>query len=135
MATAAYNTIVKTATGGGGFGTTLQGVNNVSVSMSRNLVDVTQLDGTKTFVQRLATLKDGPLTLSGFFLPTDTAYGHIKANFVSGTQLGIELSWDAVPNKVTCTNYQVESIEISATPDGAQEVSISLQSNADIVIS
>lgn len=134
MATASFNCTISTTTGGGAFpGTTTQGVNDVSFNLSRNLIDVSQMDGASGFVKRLAALKDFPVTISGFFLPNDTSYGHMKANFVSGTQLGVQIDFSG-GDKLSLADALVESIDISASVDGAQEVSITIQSNSNVVI-
>ena len=134
MATAAYNFKVLTDTAAAGaYATTLAGVNDASITVGGNLIDVSAMNGTNDFIQRIRGLKDFPMTISGFFNPADTAYGHIKANFTSGTQLGIKFDYSGGASFLV-SNVMVESIEVSASVDGAQEVSISLQSNATIVI-
>jgi predicted secreted protein len=133
MATAAYNFKVLTGTGGGA-GTpsaTLAGVNDASITVGGTLIDVSAMDGTSDFVKRIRGLKDFPMTISGFFNPADAAYTHIKANFVSGTTLGIKFDYSGGAS-FQCVDMMVESIEVSASVDGAQEVSISLQSNATL---
>ncbi len=65
-ATASYNGKVRANISGGGF-SDLAGVNDVSVSLSRNLVDVSVMDASSDFIKRLATLKDFPISISGFF--------------------------------------------------------------------
>lgn len=135
MATAAYQGSVSVQGGGGGGYTAMAGVNNVSVSLSRTLVDVSAMNGSDDFVKRLAALKDFPMSISGFFAAADTAYGHMKANFASGTQLEVRIYFDPTAgagNTGFYTDCMVESIEVSASVDGAQEVSISLQSNSDV---
>ena len=133
MATAAYNFKVLCGTGGGA-GTpsaTLAGVNDASITVSGTLIDVSAMDGTSDFVKRLRGLKDFPMSISGFFNPSDAAYTYIKANFTSGTALGIKFDYSGGAS-FQCNDVMVESIEVSASVDGAQEVSISLKSNATL---
>ena len=134
-ATASYLAEVQVNSGGGAY-SQLAGVNDVSISLGRNLVDVTTMTASGDFTKRLATLKDFPISISGFFEPTDTAYGYIQTAFTTpSTTLGIKVIFDGTKAatkqgfSVTCL---VESIDISASVDGAQEVSISLQSNSDV---
>lgn len=136
MAVAAYNGSVRVRGGGAGSYAILAGVNDVSISLSRNLIDVSQIDGSSDFTKRLGGLKDFPITISGFFDATDTAYGHLKANFVSGTQIDIQVYFDptlgAGNTGFECASCLVESMEFSASVDGAQEASFTIQSNATI---
>jgi predicted secreted protein len=133
-ATASYLGEVQ-VNSGGGFNA-LAGVNDVSISLSRNLVDVSVMNASDDFTKRLATLKDFPITISGFFEPLDTAYQSIKTAFTTpATTLTVKVIPDgtkAVGSQGFQVTALVESIEISASVDGAQEVSISLQSNSDV---
>jgi predicted secreted protein len=135
MATASYNAQVQMNSGGGGY-SVLAGVNSVSISLGRTLVDVSAMNGSDDFTKRLAALKDFPITISGFYNVSDTAYGHVKTAFTTpATTLGVKVFMDGTLGaglagfSVTCL---VESIEISASVDGAQEISINLQSNSDV---
>ncbi len=134
-ATASYNGKVRANISGGGF-SDLAGVNDVSVSLSRNLVDVSVMDASSDFIKRLATLKDFPISISGFFEPLDTAYGHFKNAFTNpALPVIVQVYFDgskAAGSQGFQVTALVESIEISASVDGAQEVSISLQSNSDV---
>ena len=134
-ATASYKAEVQVNISGGGF-SQLAGVNSASVSLGRTLVDVSTMDATSDFTRRLAALKDFPISLSGFFEPTDTAYGHIQDAFVDPSlPLVVKVIYDGT-KAATSQGFQVtalvETIDISASVDGAQEVSISLQSNSDV---
>ena len=134
-ATASYLSEVQCNISGGAF-SQLAGVNNVSISLGRTLVDVSVMNATDDFTKRLAALKDFPITISGFFEPTDTAYGHIKSAFTTPSNaLVVKVIFDGTKGAGS-QGFQVtalvESIEISAAVDGAQEVSISLQSNSDV---
>ena len=135
MATASYIADVQTNISGGGY-SILAGVNNVTISLGRTLVDVSAMNGTDDFTKRLAALKDFPITVSGFFEPTATAYTNIKSAFTNAAlPLIVKIQFDGSNGagsrgfQVTCL---VESIEVSASVDCAQEVSINLQSNSDV---
>lgn len=131
MATAAFNTVVSVKTGGAGSFATLEGVNSASFTFGKNIVDVSTLTGaTGNFRKRLGTIRDFPISLSGFFLPGDTGYTRILAEWTAGTQTEVKFDFSG-GTTYTC-QVVVESIEISATPDGAQEVSISLQSTSNV---
>lgn len=136
-ATASFKGEVLCNISGGSF-STLAGVNDMSISLGRTLVDVSTMNATDDHIKRLGALKDFPITLSGFFEPADTAYGHIQSAFIdSSLPLIVKVQFDATKSanergfQVTCL---VETIDISAAVDGAQEVSISLQSNSDVTL-
>ena len=130
MATAAFNTVVSVKTGGAGSFATLEGVNSASFTFGKNIIDVSTLTGaTGDFRKRLGTLRDFPMSISGFFLPSDTGYQRILAQYTSGTQTDVKFDFSG--GSTFTVQVVVESIEISVTPDGAQEVSISLQSTSD----
>ena len=134
-ATAAYKGKVRANISGGGF-SDLAGVNDVSISLSKNLVDVSTMNASDDFIKRLATLSDFPISISGFFEPLDTAYGHFKNAFVNPALPVIcQVYFDgskAAGSQGFQVTVLVESIDISASVDGAQEVSISLQSNSNV---
>ncbi len=136
-ATASYLAEVQCNISGGGF-STLAGVNDVSISLGRTLVDVSTMNASDDHTKRLAALKDFPISVSGFFEPTDTAYGHIKSAFVDASlPLVVKVIFDGTKGAGS-QGFQVtalvESIDVSASVDGAQEVSISLQSNSDVTL-
>ncbi len=134
-ATASYKGKVRANISGGGF-SDLAGVNDVSVSLSKNLVDVSVMNASDDFTKRLATLSDFPISISGFFEPLDTAYGHFKNAFVNpALPVQVQVYFDgskAAGSQGFQVTALVESIDISASVDGAQEVSISLQSNSNV---
>lgn len=112
---------------------TLNGINDISLGLNKTLVDISAMNGTNDFTKRLAALKDFPVSVSGFFDPADPAYVYLQADFTTGS--------DQVQCKVYYTNAAgfsvdviVESIDFSASVDGAMEVSISLQSNSDVAV-
>ena len=112
---------------------TLNGINDISIGLNSTLVDISAMDGSSDFTKRLRALKDFPLTVSGFFDPADAAYVYLQADFTAGS--------DALSCKVYYTGAAgfeiyaiVESIDFSASVDGAMEVSISLQSNGNISV-
>lgn len=132
MATASYVGKFTVDRNGGGE-QTLGGINNISIGLNKTLVDVSSMNGTDDHVKRLAALKDFPITVSGFFDASDAAYTYLKDDFVSGS------------TSLTCKVYYaagggfdvdgvVESIDFSASVDGAMEVSITIQSNDDVNI-
>lgn len=120
---------------GGAFGgeLTLGGINDISLGLNSSLVDISAMDGSSDYTKRLRALKDFPVSVSGFFDPADLAYIQLQADFTAGS--------DTVACKVYYTgaagfevNVIVESIDFSASVDGAMEISISLQSNGGISV-
>ena len=134
-ATASYKGKVRANISGGGY-SDLAGVNDVSVSLSRNLVDVSVMNASDDFTKRLATLTDFPISISGFWEPTDTAYGHFKSAFTNpALPIIVQVYFDGslgAGSQGFQVTVLVESIDISASVDGAQEVSISCQSNSTV---
>jgi len=120
---------------GGGFNA-LAGVNDMSISLGRTLVDVSVMNASDDFTKRLAALKDFPISISGFFEPTDTAYLSLQTKFTTpATTLTVKVVFDgtkAATKQGFSVECLVESIDINASVDGAQEVSISLQSTSDV---
>ncbi|QDP63945.1 MAG: hypothetical protein Unbinned3992contig1000_59 [Prokaryotic dsDNA virus sp.] len=115
----------------GGGEQTLGGVNDISFGLNKTLVDISAMDGTSDHVARLAALKDFPLSVSGFFDPSDAAYVYLQTQFTTGGTLVMKLYYTNAAG-FTLTSVLVESIDFSASVDGAMEVSVSMQSNADV---
>jgi predicted secreted protein len=135
MASASYNVTVQVASTAGGTYTTMGGVNDVSLSLGRTLVDVSEMNGSDDFTKRLAALKDTPITVSGFYDPADTAFGHLRSNFddPASNQAHVKIFTDGTTRSVGFqVQVLVESLEISASADGAQELSVNLQSAGDL---
>ncbi len=112
---------------------TLNGINDISFGLNKTLVDISAMNGSNDHIARLAALKDFPLSVSGFFDPADPAYVYLQADFTAGS--------DTLSCKVYYTNAAgfeiyaiVESIDFSASVDGAMEVSVNLQSNSDLTV-
>ena len=132
MATAAYVSKVTFNRNTGGH-QTLGGINDLSIGLNKTLVDVSAMNGASDFTKRIAALKDFPVTVSGFFDVADAAYVYLQADFVSGSATLLECKvYYGAATGFTLTDMRVESIDFSASVDGAMEVSISLQSNCDI---
>ena len=131
MATAAYISKVQFNLAGGGYHT-LSGINDISFGLNKSLVDISEMNGSSDFTQRIAALKDFPISVSGFFDPADAAYVYLQAQFVTGGVLLCDVYYTAAAGfRVTVL---VESIDFSASVDGAMEVSVSLQSNSDMAV-
>lgn len=134
MALASFNTSIAISATDGGTYTVMTGINDISISLGRTLVDVSDMTGSATadFTKRLAALKDIPITVSGFYDSTDTAFGHLKNNFDDPVSNGLFVkifTSGSVGFKVQCL---VESLEVSASADGAQELTVNLQSTGDL---
>ena len=132
MATAAYVSKVQFDRNTTLF-STMTGINTLSIGLNKTLVDVSAMNGVADFTKRIAALKDFPVTISGFFDVADVAYGYLLSDFTSGsTVLACKVFYGAATG-FHLTDMRVESIDFSASVDGAMEISISLQSNSDIV--
>ena len=115
----------------GGGELTLNGINDISFGLNKTLVDISAMNGSNDHVARLAALKDFPLSVSGFFDPADPAYVYLQTQFVSGGTMVMKLYYTAGAG-FEMASVIVESIDFSASVDGAMEVSVSMQSNSDV---
>jgi predicted secreted protein len=126
---ASYVSKVQLNLAGGGY-QTLNGINDISFGLNKTLVDISAMNGADDHTARLAALKDFPITVSGFFDPADAAYVYAQTQFVSGGSMLVDIYYtNSTGFRVTAI---VESIDFSASVDGAMEVSITMQSNSDV---
>ena len=135
MAVASYTTRFQVADTVGGTYSTMGGVNDVSITIGRTLIDTSDMDGSSDYTKRIAALKDIPISVSGFY-GADTAFLHLRDNFTSPTanDVFVKVLTGSGPDVGFQVQCMVESIDISASVDGAQEVSISLQSTGDLTL-
>lgn len=118
-------------------GDELDGINNVSYSPSLDILDVTDFKDTTGFKKKLAGLKDGSVSFSGDFEPTDAPQSLLRSSWLSGASIWTTLHFDpsaAAGSRGYQVECIVESFEISAAVDGKVEFSCSLQFNGAPVV-
>lgn len=130
MAIAGFNSLVTCATGASATYASMNGIKDLSISDSRDLLDITDFaDG--NVHARLAALRDISVSLSGDFEPADTGYLNLRSSYTTGVPLALQLFSSAV---ATTSGFAylmlVESIDVSGAVDGKLEVSVSLSIDA-----
>ena len=103
------------------------GINNVSLTDTRTMLDITSFENNGGAMERLAGLRDVSVTLSGF-LNGDTEQVLLQDNHASGTLTYVLVEFDgsgAPSLEVPCL---VESIDYSAAVDGTVDVTYNLVS-------
>jgi len=111
-------------------GDEVNGLNNVGYSPTVDLLDVTDFQDTTGFKLKLAGLKDGSISLSGDYEPTDAPQGLIPSSWSSGASVWCTLHFNpsgSASTKGFQVECKVESFEITAAVDGKVEFSCSLQ--------
>ena len=130
MAISGKSMTIKVATAAAGTYTNVAEIKEASMSQAGNNQDVSTFDN--DWVLRLQGLKDATYSLSGFYNPTD-ANGQvaIRNAWLNDTPLFVQF----LPNGTAGFRQEVRvsSYEVSASADGAQEVSIELEGNGAIV--
>lgn len=104
----------------------IDGINDLSFGPSREQLDMTDFKDTSGARQRFQGLKDGTISLSGDYEPSDTGQAEIFAAFNGASNLvcWIMILWEGTTgHHVKCV---VESYEISAGVDGKVEFSVEL---------
>ena len=129
MAIAGKTLAVKVGTATAGPYTRVAELKEASLSQSGNNQDISTFDA--TWIRRMQGLKDGTYSLSGFYSPTDTAgQVAIRNAWLNDTTLFVQF----LPNGTAGFQQEVRvsSYEVSASAEGAQEVSIELEGTAPI---
>ena len=144
MATAAFNKTIQLSVDGGSTFHEIKGLNDASISFGGDILDSTAFDnivnGTRS---KFYGLRDASVSLSGDFLAGTTDYQiqfiHKWLRNVTGEtydenfQIKYFPEGDSVSVSFTM-KVVIESIEISGSVDGKEEISISLQSTEGITI-
>lgn len=104
------------------------GINNVSLSDGRNMLDVTTFEGNAGAMQRLAGLRDLSVTLSGF-LNSDSEQVLLQTNHGAGTLTYVLVEFDGAGAPSLEIPCLVESIDYSAAVDGTVDVTFNLVSS------
>lgn len=129
MAIAGKTLAVKVGTAAAGPFTRVAELKEASLSQSGNNQDISSFDA--AWIRRMQGLKDGTYSLSGFYAPTDTAgQVAIRNAWLLDTTLFVQF----LPNGTAGFQQEVRvsSYEVSASAEGAQEVSIELEGTGAI---
>ena len=125
---AGYNVTIKVSNSTPLSGTDeITGINNVSLTDTRTMLDITSFENNGGAMERLAGLRDVSITLSGF-LNGDTEQVLLQDNHGTGTLTYVLVEFDgsgAPSLEVPCL---VESIDYSAAVDGTVDVTYNLVS-------
>ena len=105
----------------------ITGINNVSITDNRNMLDITSFENNGGAMERLAGLRDVSLTLSGFF-NTDTEQALLQDNHGSGTLTYVRIEFDGATPPHLEVPCLIESIDYSAAVDGTVDVTYNLVS-------
>ena len=127
---AGYNVTIKVAsTSSPGASDEITGINNVSLTDNRNMLDVTSFEGNGGAMERLAGLRDVSLTLSGF-LNSDAEQVLLQTSHDTGATVYALVEFDGSAAPSLQVPSLVESIDYSAAVDGTVDVTFNLVSNA-----
>lgn len=110
-------------------GDEVNGLNNVGYSPTVDLLDVTDFQDTSGFKLKLAGLKDGSVSISGDYEPSDAPQGLVPSSWSSGASVWATLHFNpsgSAGTKGFQVECKVESFEITAGVDGKVEFSASL---------
>jgi len=115
----------------------VQEINEATFTINGEIVDISSFDS-GGWRERLLNLRDATITISGFYVPSDTN-GQAALRTALLTQALVEdvkvlADVNTATSGFICDAY-VESFEISAAVEGAVTVSITLQSTGQIVVS
>lgn len=124
MAIAGKNLVVKVSGTQNGPFTTVLELKEASMSQAGNNQDVSTFDS--DWIRRMQGLKDTTYSLSGFYAPADPGQTAIRTAWAGDDS---PLFVQFLPNGTAgfAQEVRVSSIEVSASADGAQEISIELE--------
>lgn len=132
MATAAHHAAIRasiTAIANGAGGTEINGINNVDVGQSSELLDTTSFD-VGQYRTRILGLRDATLTLSGDYIENDPGQNILEANFNSATNLFIAFFPVRTATPTTDIGFTgafvVQDYNLTAAVDGKLEFSMTL---------
>lgn len=113
---------------------TIPGKNSVSLSTSRETLDVTDFDDASGARKRILGLKDYGVSLSGHYRPgtnQDDIFNALVAGDFDGT-VYIRILWDGSSGvTIPCV---IASVDISAELEGTVEISVEAESDGQLVI-
>jgi predicted secreted protein len=124
---AGYNVTIQVSSTSPVSGSEISGINNISISDGRTMLDVTTFEGNAGAMERLAGLRDLSVTLSGFF-DSGTEQALLRSNHGSGTLTYVLVEFDGAGPPSLEIPCLVESIDYSAAVDGTVDVTYNLVS-------
>lgn len=108
----------------------IDGINSVTYSPSVDLLDVTDFKDTSGAKLKMAALQDGSISLSGDLELADAPQALLRSSMASGASVWITFHFNpsaSAGSKGFQVECKVESFDISASVDGKNEFSASLQ--------
>lgn len=141
MAFPGHLALVTSATGtiltGSGSYSTINGIKNLQIQDSRDLLDITDFNDVNVHA-RLAALRDVKVTISGDyenFGTTTAGWNNIAAAFAAGNNCALQMFLSASCSGFAQTQgfaytFLVESIAYNAAVDGKVEISVALAIDA-----
>lgn len=128
MAISGKNLAIKVGTAYPGTYTVVSELKEASMSQAGNNQDVSTFD--QDWVRRMQGLRDDSYSLSGFYNPTDPGQLAIRNAWFGDTVLFVQFLPNGAQGFVQ--EVKVSTFEISASAEGAQEVSIELEGAGQI---
>ena len=112
-------------------GTTLGGINEASITLNGETIDVTTfLSG--GFVKKIRGLTSADLSLSGFTIPSDTEQVELITAFLAGDDVTLQVLFDGTVGYEG--DFLSSSIDQGSTVSGEVTFSVSLESNGAITV-
>lgn len=124
MPIAGYNVVVSVATGASATYTAFDGVSDLSVSDSSDLLEITDFTDSR-LRRRIAGMRDISISLSGDVETASVAYTNARAVYEAGNPLIVRILPDGTNG--LAFSMLISSFERSATVDGKVELSLSLE--------
>lgn len=131
MAIAGNNLVVKVGGAAAGPFNTVRELKEASISQSGNNQDVSTLGS--SWIQRIQGLRDASYSVSGYYDSGDTSgQVAVRSAWISNSPLFVQF----LPDGATGFQQEVKvsSYEVSASVEGAQEVSIELEGTGAITL-
>lgn len=133
LAIAGKKLLVKVSTASGGTYTTVGQLNNASINIAGNNFDVTAFGS--SWITRLQGLKNASYSLSGFFMTTDTnGQTAVRTALVNDSALYAQFLVDGTTGNGFQQEVKVSAYDVSASVDGAVELSISFEGTDAITV-
>lgn len=124
MPLAGYNVVVSVATGASATYTAFDGISDLSISDSSDLLEITDFTDSR-LRRRIAGMRDISISLSGDVETTAVAYTNARAVYEAGNPLVVRILPDGTNG--LAFSMLISSFERSATVDGKVELSLSLE--------
>lgn len=128
MALAGHGLSLSVSTDGTNFDS-INGIKNISLSDGADMIEITDF-ADSNLKRRIRALRDYSASMDGELEVASNGYKKVRQTFEQGNVLYVKILFDGT-NGLTLTML-VESIERSASVDGAVQVSISLQHEGSV---